>query len=237
MANPLVRDHYIRNVRKAVDDAKGAALIGHQGLAGTLREIFVGNLLQPLIPPGFGIGRGKVIDSNGGSSAECDVIIYNRSILPPILYDEKLGVFPIEACIYAIEVKSTLTSTELDDTIRKCRQLWSLTPMRQGDYRPRTALFAFGSDLTSKGELERYLEKDGPPYPTSTPNPACLVMCVVGRSYSCWMPHKNACDDLPLRHEFDEVVGFLSGVANSLILHTKHREGLPFGYYLMNPAP
>jgi hypothetical protein len=206
------------------------------GLLGVVREIFVADLLKPLLPPGFEIGRGQIIDSKGGYSAECDVIVYNRAILPPILYDEKVGLFPLEACIYAIEVKSTLTSEELDDTIRKSRKLWSLTPMAEGDFRPRPALFAFNSDLTSKSELERYLEKDPQPYaaPNSNPNPACLITCVVGRSYDFWHGEKSAWRSTPRQDEFDEVVGFLSGVVNTLVRYTEGRKGLPFGLYLMH---
>lgn len=75
MPHPIVRNRYITNVRTAVDRARNAGSIGHPGLRGVVREAFVGDLLEPLLPPGFDVGSGQIIDHTGGSSAQCDVII------------------------------------------------------------------------------------------------------------------------------------------------------------------
>ena len=234
MPHPIVRNHYITNVRTAVYKARNAGAITHAGLRGVVREIFVGDLLAPLLPPGFEIGSGQIIDHTGKSSAECDVVIYDRSILPPILYDPKRGHFPVEACIYAIEVKSVLKSDELDDAITKARKLWSLKPLAEGDFRPRPAVFAFSSDLKDKTELDRYLEKDPAPYGPPTLNPACCVMCVVGRSYHYWNGEQRRWGGRSAEGEFVEIMAFLAGVVNSFIQHTAHRKGaVRFGQYLI----
>src|SRR6476659_5889875 len=73
VAHPAVREHHLASIRTAVEKAKGAKSIPHKGLRGRVREIFVGDLLKPLLPPTFGVGTGLIIDSKGASSAECDV--------------------------------------------------------------------------------------------------------------------------------------------------------------------
>jgi hypothetical protein len=93
------------------------------GLRGRVREIVAGGPLTHVLPAPFEIGTGKIVDSNGVQSAETDVIVYSKSVLPPILYSPRDGVFPAEACFLALEVKSRLNATELDDTIGKAKQL------------------------------------------------------------------------------------------------------------------
>ncbi|MCV3286415.1 hypothetical protein LZT24_20335 [Aeromonas veronii] len=46
-------------------------------------------------------------------SNQIDIILYDKSILPPVLFDETTGIFPIEAALYVIEVKSKLTMKDL----------------------------------------------------------------------------------------------------------------------------
>jgi hypothetical protein len=59
-------------------------------------------------------------------SHETDVVIYSAATLPPLLLEAGFGVYPAEACIYAIEVKSTLTADQLRDAIGKHRALRQL---------------------------------------------------------------------------------------------------------------
>lgn len=153
----------------------------------------------------------------------------------------------MEACIYAIEVKSGLTSGELDDAITKSQKIWLLKPLVEG-IGPRPAVFAFGSDLTEKTELDRYLEKDPAPYrppitsgfsmPTwswgrSKPlNPACCAMCVVGRSYHYWDHANQSWGGFSATGKFDEVLRFLAEVADG-VSFTFHRKELCFSQYLI----
>jgi hypothetical protein len=101
------------SVQIAVARAQACSTVGHNGLKGTLREIVVADLLRPLLPADVGIGTGQIIAHNGRTSRQHDVIIYDRSILPPILFDGGTGLFPVESVAYAIEIKSTLNAGEL----------------------------------------------------------------------------------------------------------------------------
>jgi len=92
-------------------------------MAGTLRELFVAKLMAPCCPQVFCLGKGKVIDRTGKLSSETDVVIYNKSRFSPLLFDEITGIFPVESVTYAIEVKTTVTATEIHDAINKARAL------------------------------------------------------------------------------------------------------------------
>ncbi len=78
-------------------------------------------------------------------------VSFRRSV-PPILYDEKTGVFPIEIVHYVIEVKSKATNSEVNDAIEKGKKLRQL----RGN-QPHSAFFAFSSDLTQKAESDRFI--------------------------------------------------------------------------------
>ena len=75
-------------------------------MTGKVREWVSGDLIAPMLPTGFEVASGKIVDYLGNQSSETDVIIHNPTVLPPILYTEKDGVFPVESSYYAMEVKS-----------------------------------------------------------------------------------------------------------------------------------
>lgn len=153
MTNELFRNHAITLIRTAVMQASSAAGINHAGLRGRVREITVENLLRPFLLGQFDIGTGKITDFEGNQSAETDIVIYSRNILPPIMYSERDGIFPIEACFYALEVKSKVTSEEIADSVQKAATLWQIKSLAPGNGIV-PALFAFDTDLAVGGKSE-----------------------------------------------------------------------------------
>jgi hypothetical protein len=237
MPNKIYRDRIINQINYAVKEAKNASEVDHQGLTGKIRELSASCIFAPLLPAGFEIGTGKICDEKGEVSDETDVIIYNRSILPPVLYSDRDGVFPIESCFYSIEVKSKATASEIQDAIRKGSQLLSLyyaSASKDTDQNLSLAvlaLFAFDSDLSETGisELERYAKYDSQ-WNTA---PILKAICIVGKGYwyhnqinNSWFFHSPT-------QSYDEVVDFTSGITNTLILaSTKPRKAM-LGHYLM----
>jgi hypothetical protein len=123
----LYREIVLERVRAAIGAARAVRGLSHQGLKGQIREVLVRELFQPILPPTIGIGRGCIISSfDEEKSGEQDVILFDRRILPPILYDASLGIFPIESVLFVIEVKSTLTAAELKKSHSSASQLYSL---------------------------------------------------------------------------------------------------------------
>ena len=81
--------HYTRlidsQIALAMSRGKDAEDLIHKGLRGRAREIFIRDLLRPFINPNFGICTGIVVDSSNKQSNQIDIIIYDKSLLPPIL--------------------------------------------------------------------------------------------------------------------------------------------------------
>lgn len=181
--NKLLRDRLIADIDRCLTEARNCSQLAHAGLVGKVRQILVETLLIPLLSDGFRIGTGKVTDSNGSLSAETDVIIYDRRSVPPVLYDEKHGIFPIESVYYVIEVKSTLSSAEFERSIQNGVQLRSLVGRQ-----PHSALFAFGSDLKEGKDSDRFIQRQKDmrvPLPVN-------IFCVAGREYGYWDPGLEA---------------------------------------------
>lgn len=237
MPNKIYRDRLTNQIDYAVKEVGNAAAVEHPGLVGRIRELSAAHIFGPLLPSGFEIGTGKICDSSGNQSNETDLIIYNRSILPPVLYSERDGVFPIEACFYSIEVKSRASASGIQDAIRKGKMLLSLDYVSADADKPQNVsmvvltFFAFGSDLADSGisELQRYAKYD----PDWQEKPILKAICVVGKGYwyhsridGCWIHH-------PATQIHDEVIDLVSGVVNTLSLARSQMRQAMLGHYLM----
>ena len=242
MANPIFRQRAIDLVSGAIREAQSASLLDHSGLVGRVREIVVNNLVKPFLPSAFDVGTGKIGDSKGFQSRETDLVIYSKAVLPPVLYSERDGVFPAEASFYAIEVKSTVRSEEVDDAISKAHELKKLTYMTGewddvGKGTPHVflpiipVLFGFSSDLASggKSDLDRYLERD----PAGSASPAITVICIAGRGYWWFKAVEKRWAFHAATPDGDEVVDFVSGVVNTLPNSLAARRRPRLGLYLM----
>jgi hypothetical protein len=100
MPSPIFRKHATDLVLHAVNKAESATQITHNGMRGTVREIAADELFQPFLTANFQIGTGKITDAEGRQSDQTDLVVYNPSLLPPVLlrHNGPDGVFPVEAC-------------------------------------------------------------------------------------------------------------------------------------------
>jgi hypothetical protein len=113
----LYRDILKARVHSALAMANAVQNISHPGMLGEIREILVRELFTPLLPSDIGIGTGKLIDYKNNLSQQTDIILFDRSLAPPMMLNEQLGIFPVDSCLYVIEVKSTLTLDDLKPTL------------------------------------------------------------------------------------------------------------------------
>lgn len=170
-------------VAAVVAAAKALGQVNHAGLRGSLRETVVRDLLRPMLPPTVGIGHGVIVSAYDEQSTEQDVIIFNRNVVPCLIVDNECGLFPLEASLFTIEVKSKLTSEELKSAHEKARRLEKLrhVPGAAPPEHVIPCLFAFESDLSVKSELDRYRE-----VALDEQHPALRDLCVVGRGHWFW---------------------------------------------------
>jgi hypothetical protein len=237
--NAIYRDRMINNIQYAVSEARNAARVRHSGLIGRIRELAAQQILRPILPAAFDIGTGKVVDRNGTLSAEVDLVIYNRDLLPALMYSNRDGIYPIESTYYAFEIKSESSAGNLDDAIEKTRQIIALDHSQKESYRGNkspavSVFFAFGSDLSPEGksEFDRYKRLDS----TWKDDPIIKVMCVVGRGY-WYFSAENRWLYQPATSTFDEMLILVSHIVNTLARRplVSDRPAPLFGDYLRPP--
>lgn len=230
-------------VESAIRQARAVNGEVHQGLKGEIREILIRELFKPLLPADIGVGTGQIVNKYTKElSHQEDIILFDKSILPPILFNETTGFFPIESVLYTIEVKSTLTASELLKSHLAAKKLNGF------DYLPglkdergnekthpvekaRSVVFALQSDLVENGksEAQRYKEiyRDEGPY--------LAAICVVDKEY--WFEMRGSWVKLPTIDRFDEVLGFLGGIMNTYKNVASSRHNPSLGNYIINMQP
>ncbi|MGA3403549.1 MAG: DUF6602 domain-containing protein [Acetobacteraceae bacterium] len=211
------QDLIVNRATQMVGAAKALKNINHSGLKGQLRELVARELLIPLLPPGYIVGQGEVVSSYGDTSNQIDAVIAHRGILPAMLIDQVSGIFPLEAVLMTIEVKSTLDAGELrtsDASAAKIARFPHAPPVGSTAFPPGHRiehvvpyLLAFGTDLTpgGKSELERYGE--------ISQSPSILGICVVERGF--WFRDNGAWQEWKFQMPYGEVVAFVTAVVNT----------------------
>jgi hypothetical protein len=242
MANPLVTEIVRARVKAALAAAESLAAVEHALVKGRLRELLIDQLLRPLLPPSFGLGTGVIVDADGGNSGEIDIVVFNREILMPLLVGERDGIFPVEACLYAIEVKSVLERRDIGETIEKFRRLQKLRRQPNANqFEPVGTLFAFGDHMAKERDaiLRHYDSVD-----SSTP-PLIRVGCVVGRAYWYYSAAENTWRVFDDDQDHSEFIRFVGGLANTItsndwspIRRGPTQKGMPFssvgfGHYII----
>lgn len=239
--NQVFRDLVSSRAVQTVGAARALGSVAHNGLKGALREVVVRDLIQPLLPPGFLVGSGQIISAWGQLSGQIDIVVADGRVLPPILFERAQGFFPIEAVVATIEVKSVLTSTELQlahASALKVSSFIHASPLGQQGHLPEqkvehviSFLLAFSTDLApgGKSELQRYGEK----YCAS--EPSIRALCVVGRGFwvrndEKWIDYQCTCDE-------GELVGLITAVANICQRVSKSRLQPDIRDYIENDFP
>ena len=141
----IYRDILTTRVQSALEMAQAVRKISHPGILGEIREILVRELFRPLLPPNIGVGTGKLVDYKDTLSRQTDIILFDRSLAPPMMLNEHLGIFPIDSCLCVIEVKSTLTLAQLKQSHGHALTIGGLSYSRKNvkSYSARCLLFAF----------------------------------------------------------------------------------------------
>jgi hypothetical protein len=157
--------------KRLVDLYKLVGKVEHAGEKGIFRELFISQLIHPLLPFQFGIGSGIVIDKMLKQSRQCDLIIYDRRLLPPILVAEGRGIFPIDSVLAIVEVKSKLRAEDykqISDAARRFNpqnndylhiytegKIESKGKSCRDAIYPLYAAFAYSSDSPKVSEIDR----------------------------------------------------------------------------------
>ncbi len=224
----------------ALSEAQAAANLTHSGVKGTIREILVADLLRPLLPADIGIGSGQIIEAKTGRlSSQQDIILYDRSIVPPVTFDVTHAIVPIEAVLYTIEVKSKLTKAELVKTHEAANELKSFQFLTgQFDqsgkeishlvHKPICVVLALDTDLSGNADndAKRYVNVYG------TDEPHVSAICVAGHGY--WFEWHGVWVEVKVNLEGEEILGLVSGIMNTYRNIAATRRQPRLGNYLMD---
>lgn len=163
----------LKGLMAQVDESKQ---IEHAPTKGALREKYLTEFLESLLPSRYLVKNGFICDVLGGISPQLDLILADTSVLPSIALSKDVSLIPVEVAIGAVEVKSILKSKDVDQLKRQVDAIWSLRPVAEspqpGHHGVRIFIFAYESEV-SMPHLAEWFESI----------PALFGICIMGKAF------------------------------------------------------
>ena len=122
MDNKFDVDKFIARIgTRLVEQFEDARAATSPAAVGDAMEQPVKDQLEQILPRGIGVGSGFVIDSNGATSRQTDIVLYEKDICPIFSINKTPGTtyFPCEGVIAVGQVKSLLTRSLLREEFGK----------------------------------------------------------------------------------------------------------------------
>lgn len=120
---------YVRSLGKElVLQFERSRLSTHPVAIGENKEVAIYKQLEAVLPNGLAVGSGFVFDITGAVSGQCDIILYEKdfAIRCPINGDDRNCYYNVESVVAVGEIKSTITTKEYADCLKKFAQLIQL---------------------------------------------------------------------------------------------------------------
>jgi hypothetical protein len=156
--------------------------VQHSATKGSLREKYLIDFFRELIPAKYAIEGGFICDLMGNNTLQLDFILADTSEIPLVALGTNVAYIPVEAALAAIEIKSTLRTSDLDQIEKQNHSLQELKivniPELGIDYSVHAQhnipffIFAYDTDVAEQ-TLDKWL--------TDIPN--LLGICVVNNFY------------------------------------------------------
>lgn len=100
--------------------------ITHNGVMGEVNEQHFIQILRKYLPMRYAVDRGIVIDSNGSTSDQIDIIIFDNQYTPTLLDQHSHRFIPAEAVYCVLEAKPTINKSYLEYAGEKARSVREL---------------------------------------------------------------------------------------------------------------
>lgn len=88
--------------------------ITHNGVLGEVNERHFIDMLRKYLPRRYEVAQGIVIDSNGSTSDQIDIVIFDNLYTPTLLDQQEHRFIPAEAVYCVLEAKPTLNKDYLE---------------------------------------------------------------------------------------------------------------------------
>lgn len=135
MERTLIQQYSSTLVKNLIESVDSLGRLGHTLTKGQLRELFVAQVLNNFLTIQFGIGTGIIVNQKGNQSAQTDIVIYDKRIIPPFIEERGIGVYPAESVIATIEVKSWLNKGEIESADK------AATKLKDEIYDPNSSIY------------------------------------------------------------------------------------------------
>ena len=109
--------------------------IPHAAETGRLIEQLIRSELKKVLPKKIAVADGFVVDAEGRTSRQMDIILYDKLNTPRIFSSDGAQMFPVETTYAAGEIKTKLDGTSLRDAFEKCLSYKSL--VRKSYFHPK----------------------------------------------------------------------------------------------------
>jgi hypothetical protein len=120
---------YLQEASNDLAKASEKARIGfekHNPSAGANREDVVAEFLKEMLPTKYGVSTGIALATNGSVSQQTDIFVYDALNNAPLHPRRTNRLWFVEAIFAAVEVKTKLSRSELEDALGKCRRFKAL---------------------------------------------------------------------------------------------------------------
>lgn len=138
MPSPTFSSAVENEMARAIADLNEARqLLQHQPSVGAVVEQAVERLIRRFIPDSLTVTAGFAVNAAGEMSRQQDLLVVRNERTGPLATYAGFGVYPVENVIAAIEVKTTLTTSEIDsafDAVASVRTLAPDTPGRDASH-------------------------------------------------------------------------------------------------------
>ncbi len=130
MQQPIVPAFYQQIAEQLLSKAKMIAEWGvtHPPTLGANRENTMREFLESFLPSLLRIGRGFVLNDLQEISRECDILIYDDTLIPPLYRDADVVVLRHVTVGMAIQVKTCLTKGQLNDALFNIASVKEVAP-------------------------------------------------------------------------------------------------------------
>jgi hypothetical protein len=127
----------------AVELKLSSESITHDGVMGEVNEQHFIEVLRKYLPLRYAVDHGIVIDSNGATSDQIDIIIFDHQYTPTLLDQQDHRYIPAEAVYCVLEVKPIINKKYLEyagekaESVRKLERTSIPIPHAGGEYSPK----------------------------------------------------------------------------------------------------
>src|SRR5262249_15293410 len=131
-------------------------VLNHPVAKGDATELNWLDLFQRHLPHRYDVAKAFVVDSNGATSDQIDIVVYDRLYTPLLYNHEEQRFIPAEGGYAVLEVKQSLDKCNIEyagkkaASVRRLEQTSARIVHAGGQYRPRRAPPILAGILTSE---------------------------------------------------------------------------------------